>query len=80
MSSSRAIGMVSGLVVGCLCGTMIQALGLASLVTGMVLGGLYGLLFALLVARRAVSPGAGLLWGATHSCSGWPVPRGCSRF
>ncbi len=60
MSSLRAIGMISGLV-GCLGGAVIWALGLASLLTGVVLGGLYGLLFALLVARRAVSPGAGLL-------------------
>ncbi len=63
--------MVSGLVVGCLGGAVIQALGLASLVTGMVLGGLYGLLFALLVARRAVSTGAGLLWGLGYAFLLW---------
>jgi uncharacterized membrane protein YagU involved in acid resistance len=63
--------LVSGLVVGCLGGAVIWALGLASLVTGMVLGGLYGLLFALLVARRAVSPGAGLLWGLGYALLLW---------
>jgi uncharacterized membrane protein YagU involved in acid resistance len=71
MSSLRAIGMISGLVVGCLGGAVIWALGLASLVTGVVLGGLYGLLFALLVARRAVSPGAGLLWGLGYAFLLW---------
>lgn len=63
--------MVSGLVVGCLGEAVIQALGLASLVTGVVLGGLYGLLFALWVARRAVSPGAGLLWGLGYAFLLW---------
>ena len=71
MSSLRAIGMLSGLVVGCLGGAVIWALGLASLMTGVVLGGLYGLLFALLVARRAVSPGAGLLWGLGYAFLLW---------
>ena len=71
MSSSRAMGTVFGFVVGCLGGAVIWALGLASLVTGVVLGGLYGMLFALLVARRAVSPGAGLLWGLGYAFLLW---------
>jgi uncharacterized membrane protein YagU involved in acid resistance len=63
--------MVCGLVAGCLGGAVIWTLGLASLVTGVGLGGLYGLLFALLVARRAVSPGAGLLWGLGYALLLW---------
>ncbi len=71
MSSTRAIGMVCGLVVGCLGGAVIWALGLASLATGVLLGGLYGLIFAPLVARRAVGPGAGLLWGLGYALLLW---------
>ena len=63
MGSSRATGMIAGLAVGCLGGALLWAVGLVSPVGGVALGGLYGLLFALLAARRAVSPGAGLLWG-----------------
>ncbi|MCA1673359.1 MAG: hypothetical protein LC799_14565, partial [Actinobacteria bacterium] len=63
--------MVASLVVGCLGGAVIWAIGLASLVIGVALGGLYGLLFALLVARRAVSPGAGLLWGLGYALLLW---------
>lgn len=63
MSPSHIIRVIASCVVGCLGGTVIWWLGLASLVSGLVLGGLYGLLFGLLVVRRAASPGAGLLWG-----------------
>jgi uncharacterized membrane protein YagU involved in acid resistance len=35
------------------------------------LGGLYGLLFAFLAMRRAVSPGAGLLWGLGYALLMW---------
>ena len=63
MGSSRATGLIAGLATGCLGGALLWAAGLASPGGGVALGGLYGLLFALLAARRAVSPGAGLLWG-----------------
>ena len=63
MGSSRVTGLIAGLATGCLGGALLWAAGLASPGGGVALGGLYGLLFALLVARRAVSPGAGLLWG-----------------
>ncbi len=71
MSPSRTTGMIAGLVVGCLGGAAIWAIGLASLVGGVALGGLYGLIFALLAARRAVSPGAGLLWGLGYALLLW---------
>jgi uncharacterized membrane protein YagU involved in acid resistance len=71
MNSSRTTTATAGLVVGCLGGAVIWALGLGSFVTGVVLGGLYGLLFVLLVARRAVSPGAGLLWGLGYALLLW---------
>jgi len=63
--------MIAGLAVGCLGGAVIWAIGFASFVGGMALGGLYGLLFALLAARRAVSPGAGLLWGLGYALLLW---------
>nr|MBA3791215.1 hypothetical protein [Rubrobacter sp.] len=71
MSSSRTTGMIAGLVVGAVGGAVIWWLGLASFVTGVALGGLYGLLFALLIVRRAVSPGAGLLWGLGYALLLW---------
>jgi uncharacterized membrane protein YagU involved in acid resistance len=71
MNSSRTTGMIAGLAVGCLGGAVIWAIGLASLVGGVALGGLYGLLFTLLAARRAVSPGAGLLWGLGYALLLW---------
>ena len=50
---------------------MIWAIGLAPLVGGVALGGLCGLLFALLAGRRAVGPGAGLLWGLGYAFVLW---------
>jgi uncharacterized membrane protein YagU involved in acid resistance len=71
MGSPRVAGAIAGLLIGCLGGAVIWAIGLASLVGGVALGGLYGLIFALLVARRAVSPGAGLLWGLGYALLLW---------
>ncbi len=71
MISLRKAGMIAGLAVGCLGGAVIGAIGLAPLVVGVALGGLYGLLFALLASRRAVSPGAGLLWGLGYALLLW---------
>jgi uncharacterized membrane protein YagU involved in acid resistance len=71
MGSPRVAGAIAGLLIGCLGGAVIWAIGLASLVDGVVLGGLYGLIFALLVARRAVDPGAGLLWGLGYALLLW---------
>ncbi len=71
MSVARTAGMIAGLAVGCLGGAVIWAIGLASLVGGVALGGLCGLIFALLAARRAVSPGAGLLWGLGYALLLW---------
>jgi uncharacterized membrane protein YagU involved in acid resistance len=71
MGSPRVAGAIAGLLIGCLGGAVIWAIGLASLVGGVALGGLYGLLFALLVARRAIDPGAGLLWGLGYALLLW---------
>jgi hypothetical protein len=71
MGSPRVAGAIADLLIGCLGGAVIWAIGLASLVGGVALGGLYGLLFALLVARRAIDPGAGLLWGLGYALLLW---------
>jgi uncharacterized membrane protein YagU involved in acid resistance len=71
MGSPRIAGAIAGLLIGCLGGAVIWAIGLASSLTGVALGGLYGLLFALLVARRAIDPGAGLLWGLGYALLLW---------
>lgn len=61
------------LVVGALGGAVCLALGLSSWVTGIICGGLYGLLFAGLAGERAVSPGAGMLWGLAYAWLLWLV-------
>ena len=71
MASPRVAGAIAGLLIGCLGGALIWAIGLASLAGGVALGGLYGLVFALLAARRTVSPGAGLLWGLGYALLLW---------
>jgi hypothetical protein len=64
-------------IVGALGGALAMMLLHASIITGVVLGGLYGLLFALLCAPRAVSAGAGLVWGLGYSFILWlALPAG----
>ncbi len=59
------------LAIGLLGGLACTILGFASGISGVVLGGLYGLLFALFGRQRAVSPGAGLLWGLSYALLLW---------
>jgi uncharacterized membrane protein YagU involved in acid resistance len=64
-------------VVGALGGAACLAVVHASFFSGVLLGALYGLLFALLAAPRAVSPGAGLLWGLGYAFILWlAIPAG----
>jgi hypothetical protein len=60
-----------GTVVGGLGGAAADALVGGTTARGAVAGAFSGLLFALLVARRAVSPGSGLLWGLGYSFLLW---------
>ena len=67
MRGSRLTAVILCGLVGTLGGALTLVVGQASVVTGVLLGGLYGVLFALFVARRAVSPGAGLVWGLGYA-------------
>jgi len=62
---------ITSVIVGFLGGAIVVALGLVSFATGVLLGSVYGLLFGLIGARRAVSPGAGLLWGLGYALLIW---------
>lgn len=61
------------MVVGALGGAVCLAWGLSTWVAGVVFGGIVGLLFAGLGTERAVSPGAGLLWGLAYAWLLWLV-------
>lgn len=64
-------------IVGSLGGIVTSVLIATALVASFALGATYGLLFALLVARRANSIGAGLLWGLGYALLLWLiVPTG----
>ena len=77
MRGSRLTAVILCGLVGALGGALTLVVGQASVVTGVLLGGLYGVLFALFVARRAVSPGAGLVWGLGYAFILWlAIPAG----
>jgi uncharacterized membrane protein YagU involved in acid resistance len=64
-------------IVGSLGGIVTSILIATPLIMSFALGATYGLLFALLVARRANSIGAGLLWGLGYALLLWLiVPAG----
>jgi|RhiMetdeSRZDD1v2_1073273.scaffolds.fasta_scaffold75526_5 hypothetical protein len=64
-------------IVGAAGGLVMTMVVPASLVINILLGALYGLLFALLAAPRALSPGAGLLWGLGYAFILWlAIPAG----
>lgn len=59
------------LIIGCIGGLAAAQVGLASSQTGVAVGAIYGLGFALLAAPRALTPGAGLLWGLAYALLLW---------
>jgi hypothetical protein len=67
MRSALLTASILCLIVDAIGGALAMVLLHASVVTGVGLGGLYGLVFALLCAPRAVSAGAGLVWGLGYS-------------
>jgi len=71
------VPMALGAIVGAAGGAVCMGLGLANVVTGPVFGALYGAVFGLLVAARATTPGAGLMWSAAFAFLLWlAIPAG----
>ncbi len=77
MNSSLLIATALSTITGILGGVLCWVLGQASVATGPILGGLYGLFFGLLCARRANSPGAGLIWSLGYSLILWLAIPAC---
>jgi hypothetical protein len=66
-----------GLCIGALGGALQGALLASSLVQTILCGALFGLAFGLFFAKRATSPGAGLIWGLALATLAWiVVPAG----
>ena len=77
MRYSLLIAIIICILVGALGGAASAMVINAPLGAGILLGMLYGLVFALFGASRAVSPGAGLLWGLGYSFVLWlAIPEG----
>jgi len=66
-----------GLSIGMLGGAVQCKILAASMSQSILLGGVFGLAFSLFVARRATTPGAGLIWGLAGALLLWfVVPTG----
>jgi hypothetical protein len=64
-------------ILGAAGGLVVTLIVPSSPVVNILLGSLYGLLFALLAGARAISPGAGLLWGLGYAFILWlAIPAG----
>jgi hypothetical protein len=74
-------GPLLGLVTGALGGAVQSKILEASLNQGILLGGLFGLIFGVVFARRATTPGAGLIWGLGCALLLWfVIPTGVDLF
>jgi uncharacterized membrane protein YagU involved in acid resistance len=77
MRSSLLTAIIICVIVGATGGLVITIVVPASSIVGILLGAMYGLFFALLAAPRAISPGAGLLWGLGYAFILWlALPAG----
>jgi hypothetical protein len=77
MRSSFLTAIVVGVLVGALGGTISRGFVPSGLAVGALPGAIYGLVFAICCARRASSPGAGLVWGLGYAFLTWvAVPAG----
>src|SRR5215510_12088918 len=77
MRSSLLTAIIICVIVGAAAGLVVAMVVPGSSIIGILLGALYGLLFALLAAPRAISPGAGLLWGLGYAFILWlAIPAG----
>ncbi len=76
LSRSRTIELVLGVALGGSGGFLESAVVKSSLRSGGLLGASFGLIFGLFFARRATSPGAGLIWGLGSSFLLWILTAG----
>ncbi len=76
LSRSRTIELVLGVALGGSGGFLESAVVKSSLLSGGLLGASFGLIFGLFFARRATSPGAGLIWGLGSSFLLWILTAG----
>jgi hypothetical protein len=77
MRSSLLIAITICVIAGASGGAVAALAIQASIIISVLLGALYGLLFAFLAAPRAVTPGAGLLWGLGYVLILWlAIPAG----
>jgi len=72
----RTTALLTGLLAGTLGGGVVALIGALPITLLVALGAVYGLLFAALVGRRAVTPGAGLLWGLGTALLAWVLGPG----
>jgi len=78
LSRSPRIAPLLGLALGVSGGLLESAVLKSSLLSGGLLGAGFGLFFGLFFARRATSPGAGLIWGLGSSFLLWILTAGGS--
>ncbi len=76
LSRSVRIEPLLGLALGASGGLLQSAVLSTSLLHGGLLGAIFGLAFGLFFARRATSPGAGLIWGLGSSFLLWILTAG----
>ena len=71
------LGPLLGFLTGVLGGAAQSRILVSSLTNGILLGAAFGLVFSLLFAKRATTPGAGLVWGLGFAFLLWfAVPAG----
>jgi uncharacterized membrane protein YagU involved in acid resistance len=77
MGTPQVVPIITCIFIGVIGGAACSAVVTVSLPASLMLGGIYGLVFAVLCHRRAVSPGAGLIWGLGFALLLWlVVPAG----
>src|SRR5713226_388970 len=76
LSRSRTIELLLGVALGVSGGFLESAVLKSSLLSGGLLGASFGLIFGLFFAKRATSPGAGLIWGLGSSFLLWILTAG----
>jgi uncharacterized membrane protein YagU involved in acid resistance len=77
MQTSLLTAIIASVLVGALGGAISKGFVPAGFAVGALPGAAYGLVFAVCCARRAVSPGAGLVWGLGYAFLTWvAVPAG----